>query len=64
MNYVERLALEIESRKSQLKTLRERKAEYACSEIEREIEQLKHELNRYRHYDAVKVHHIYAKKDQ
>jgi len=63
MNYVDRLAIEIETRKSQLKALRERNAEFACREIESEITLLKNELNRYKSYEAIKVHHIYSKSE-
>ncbi|MDH8678572.1 hypothetical protein QE109_10465 [Fusibacter bizertensis] len=63
MNYVERLALEIESRKTQLRTLRAKNATFACSEVEREIEMLKSELKRYREYETHKTHHIYAKNE-
>lgn len=63
MNYLERLALEIESRKSQLKTLRQRDAVLACLEIEKEIEQLSHELKRYQAYEAGKAHHFYQNQE-
>lgn len=63
MNYVDRLAIEIETRKSQLKALQERHADYACREIEHEINLLKNELNRYKSYEATKVHHIYSKSE-
>ncbi len=63
MNYVERLALEIESRKTQLRTLQHKNATFACIEIEREIDLLKSELERYRDYETHKTHHIYAKKE-
>lgn len=63
MNYLERLALEIESRTSQLKTLKQRNAEMACLEIEKEIECLKHELQRYQTYEAEKAHQIYSAAD-
>lgn len=61
MNYLERLSIEIESRKSQLKTLQEMKADYACGEIAKEIDDLIKEYNRYTAYEASKVHHIYVK---
>ena len=63
MNYLERIAIEIESRKSQLKTLRTRNADFACREVENEIEMLKRELHRYMNYESTKVHHIYVKNE-
>ena len=63
MNYLERLTIEIESRKSQLKTLKSRNADYACREVELEIEMLKKELHRYMNYESTKVHHIYIKNE-
>lgn len=63
MNYLERLTIEIESRKSQLKTLRLRNADYACREVELEIEMLKKELHRYMDYESTKIHHIYFKNE-
>ena len=63
MNYLERLALELESRKSQLKTLRQKDAELACIEIEKEIEQLSLELKRYQAYEAGKAHHFHQKQE-
>ena len=63
MNYLERLTIEIESRKSQLKTLKLKNADYACKEIELEIQLLKKELHRYMDYETTKVHHIYIKNE-
>ena len=59
MNYFERLALEIETRKSQLYKLKQKNAFLACTEIEKEIELLNRELHRYQKYEDAKVHHIY-----
>jgi hypothetical protein len=35
----------------------------ACLEIEKEIESLRHELNRYQTYEAGKAHQIYSSSD-
>jgi hypothetical protein len=59
MNYFERLALEIETRKSQLYKLKQKDAFLACSEIEKEIELLQSELHRYKKFEDAKTHHFY-----
>ncbi len=63
MNYIERLTLELESLKSQRRTLSGLQAEYACREIESEIERLMHELNRYKSYEIGRTHQITTKSD-
>ncbi len=63
MNYIERLSLELESLKSQRRTLSGLQAEYACREIDSEIERLKHELDRYRSYEVGRIHQIYTKSE-
>ncbi len=63
MNYIERLTLELESLKTQRQTLSGLQAEYACREIESEIERLMRELKRYKTYEIGRIHHIYTKTD-
>jgi len=63
LNYIERLSLELESLKSQRRTLSGLQAEYACREIDSEIERLKRELDRYKSYEVGRVHQIYSKTE-
>jgi hypothetical protein len=63
VNYIERLTLELESLKSQRRTLNGLQAEYACREIEGEIERLTRELDRYKSYEIGRIHQIYTKSE-
>lgn len=63
MNYIERLSLELESLKSQRRTLSGLQAEYACREIESEIERLIREIDRYKTYEIGRIHQIYTKSE-
>lgn len=63
VNYIERLSLELESLKSQRRTLSDLQAEYACREIDNEIERLNRELDRYKSYEIGRIHQIYTKSE-
>ena len=63
MNYIERLSMELESLKSQRRTLSGLQAEYACREIEGEIERLIREIDRYKTYEIGRIHQIYTKSE-
>ena len=63
MNYIERLSLELESLKSQRRTLSGLQAEYACREIESEIERLIREIDRYKTYEIGRIHQIYTNSE-